>query len=125
MKLPQPVPELPVRDIQTAADAYAHQMAFSIDWTYEDSLAGISRDAARIFLRRRTAREAKEVHTATIWLNVASSAEVDQLYAEWKDRGVPIVGELQTTTYNLRQFVAQDLDGNTWRVFYDLGTSAS
>jgi uncharacterized glyoxalase superfamily protein PhnB len=100
-------------------------MAFSIDWTYGDSLAGISKDAARIFLRRRTAQEAKELHTATIWLNMASSAEVDQLYSEWKDRGVLMVEELQTTPYNLRQFVAHDLDGNTLRVFYDLGRSAS
>lgn len=121
MKLPQPVPELPVSDIKTAANSYAHQMAFSIDWTYEDSLAGISRDAARIFLRRRTAQEAKVLHTATIWLNMASAAEVDHLYAEWKEQGVAMVGELQTTPYNLRQFVAQDLDGNTLRVFYDLG----
>ena len=125
MKLPQPVPELPVGDIQTAADSYACQMAFSIDWTYEDSLAGISKDAARIFLRRRTAQEAKQRHTVTVWLNMASPAEVDQLYAEWKDRGVRMVEELQTTPYNLRQFIAQDLDGNAFRVFYDLGKSRS
>jgi hypothetical protein len=43
MRLPQPVPELPVSDIRTAADTYAHQMAFNIDWMYEDSFAGISR----------------------------------------------------------------------------------
>jgi predicted lactoylglutathione lyase len=119
------VPELPVSDIQTATDSYAHQMAFSIDWSYEDSLAGISRDAARIFLRRRTVQEARAPHTATIWLNMASSAEVDQLYAEWKDRGVRMAEELRTTPYNLRQFIAQDLDGNALRVFYDLGGSAS
>ena len=125
MRLPQPVPELPVSDIQTAADSYAHRMAFSIDWMYEDSFAGISKDAARIFLRRRTPQEATELHTATIWLNMASAAEVDQLYADWKERGVSVVEELQTTAYNLRQFVAQDLDGNTLRVFFDLGRATS
>ena len=124
MKLPQPVPELPVNDIQTAAASYAHQKAFRIDWTYEDSLAGISKDAARIFLRRRSAQETREHHTTTVWLNMASSVEVDQLYTEWKDRGVPMAEALQTTPYNLRQFVAQDLDGNTFRVFYDLGSSS-
>jgi Glyoxalase/Bleomycin resistance protein/Dioxygenase superfamily len=52
---------------------------------------------------------------------MASSAEVDQLHAEWKQRGVRIVGELQTTPYNLRELTAQDLDGNRFRVFHDLG----
>ena len=47
----------------------------------------------------------------------------DQLYAEWKERGVPIVDELQTAAYNLREFTAQDLDGNRLRVFFDLGAS--
>jgi uncharacterized glyoxalase superfamily protein PhnB len=122
MKLPPPVPELPVSDLRTAADAYAQQMDFRIDWMYEDSLAGISKDAARIFLRRRTPKETREVQTATIWLNMASPAEVDQLYADWKGRGVSMVEEVQTTAYHLRQFVARDVDGNTLRVFFDLGT---
>jgi hypothetical protein len=117
MRLPPPVPELPVGDIQAAADFYARRMAFRIDWTYEGWLASISRDDARIFLRRRDAPE-----TVRIWLNLDSPAEVDALHAEWKARDVPMVEELQTTPYNLRQFVARDLDGNTLRVFHDLGT---
>jgi predicted lactoylglutathione lyase len=121
MRLPQPVPELPVSDIRVATDSYAQQMGFSVDWTYEDALAGISRDDARIFLRRRTPQEAEEMCRVTIWLNMDSPAEVDQLHAEWKERGVRIVGELQTAPYNLREFTAQDVDGNRLRVFHDLG----
>lgn len=117
MNLPAAVPELPVSDIRAATEAYARQMGFSVDWTYEDFLAGISRDAARIFLRRRESGSA----SAVIWLNMASPSEVDELYAEWTERGVTIVEELQTTSYNLRHFIAQDLDGNRLRVFYDLG----
>jgi hypothetical protein len=33
------------------------------------------------------------------------------------------VDELQTAAYNLREFTAQDLDGNRLRVFFDLGPS--
>ena len=58
-----------------------------------------------------------------IWLNMASPMEVDQLYAEWKGRGVLIAEELQTAPYNLREFTAHDLDGNGLRVFYDLGSA--
>ena len=121
MRLPHPVPELPVNDVQAAGKFYARQMGFSVDWSYEDSFAGISRDDARVFLRRRTPEEARERYSVLIWLNMGSSAEVDQLYAEWKERGVLIVEELRTTPYNLREFTAQDLDGNRIRVFYDLG----
>jgi hypothetical protein len=32
----------------SAANAYARNMGFSVDWTYEDHLAGISKDAARV-----------------------------------------------------------------------------
>ena len=121
MKLPPPVPELPVADIRAAADAYGRTMGFSVDWTYEDWLAGISRDEARLFLRRRTPQEEGQRSSVLIWLNMASSAEVDQLHGEWKDRGVLIVDDLHTASYNLREFIAQDLDGNRLRVFFDLG----
>ncbi len=96
-------------------------MGFRVDWTFEDSLAGISRDAARVFLRRRTPQEDKARYTVLIWLNMASPAEVDELYAQWREGGVPIVEELRTAPYNLREFTAQDLDGNRLRVFHDLG----
>jgi predicted lactoylglutathione lyase len=121
MRLLHPVPELPVSDVQAAGKSYARQMGFSVDWSYEDSFAGISRDEARVFLRRRTPEEAKERYSVLIWLNMASSADVDQLYAEWKERGALIVEDLRTAPYNLREFIAQDPDGNRIRVFYDLG----
>ena len=125
MKLPHPVPELPVGDIQAAARAYELRMGFTLDWTYEDSFAGISRDAARVFLRRRNPQEAGRPGAVTIWLNMASAAEVDELHRDWKDHGVPLVEELHTTAYDLREFTAEDLDGNRWRVFYDLGRTRS
>lgn len=122
MKLPAPVPELPVTDVETATSAYVRQMGFSVDWTYEDHLAGISKDAARVFLRRRSPQEDRSLGVV-IWLNMASSTEVDELHAEWKERGVRIVDELHTAPHKLREFTAQDLDGNRVRVFFDLGSS--
>ena len=121
MRLPQPVPELPVDDVQIAGKSYARLMGFCLDWSYEDSLAGISRDDARLFLRQRTPDEARERYRVLVWLNMASPAEVDQLHAEWKERGTLIVEDLRTAPYNLREFTAQDIDGNRFRVFYDMG----
>jgi predicted lactoylglutathione lyase len=122
LRLPHAVPELPVDDVRAAGESYARQMGFSVDWSYEDSLAGISRDDARVFLRLRTPEEAKARYSVLIWLNMASSTEVDQLHAEWKKRGALIVKDLQTAPCHLREFTAQDPDGNRIRVFYDPGT---
>jgi predicted lactoylglutathione lyase len=121
MRLPPPVPELPVGDVGTAADAYLRQMGFRTDWTYQGDLAGISKDDARVFLRRRAPGE--ERNSVVVWLNMNSAGEVDQLHAEWKERGVAIVEGLKTASYNLREFVAQDSEGHRWRVFHDLGGS--
>jgi predicted lactoylglutathione lyase len=121
MRLPSPVPELPVRNVQASGDFYEQKLGFRVDWTYEDHLAGISKDAARMFLRRRTEQEEKQGYNVLVWLNLDSPSEVDQLYEEWKRSGVPIADELETKRWSLREFTAQDLDGNRFRVFYDLG----
>jgi predicted lactoylglutathione lyase len=123
MRLPQPVPELPVDDIQAAGESYVRLMGFSVDWVYEDAFAGIARDDARLFLRRRTAEEATARYSVLVWLNMPSAAEVDQLHSEWQQRGVAIVEALRTSPYHLREFTAQDPDGNRFRVFYDTGAS--
>lgn len=44
-----------------------------------------------------------------------------QLHAERKARGALIAQKPRTAPYNLREFTAQDPDGNRIRVFYDLG----
>ena len=69
-------------------------MGFSVDWAYEGYFAGISRDATRLFLRRRTEQEAAQRQSVTIWLNMTSPADVDELYAVWKTSGVTIEGSL-------------------------------
>jgi predicted lactoylglutathione lyase len=125
MTFPPAVPELPVDDIEAASNAYVQQMGFSVDWVYEGYLAGISRDATRLFLRRRTEQEAAQRHSITIWLNMASPADVDELYAAWEKGGVTIAERLHTGAHNLREFTAQDVDGNRLRVFYDLGRAGA
>jgi predicted lactoylglutathione lyase len=121
MKLPSPVPEFPVSNLQASGAFYEKKMGFSVDWTYEDYLAGISKDATRIFLRRRTEQEEQQGYNVLVWLNLNSPLEVDQLYEEWRRSGVQITEELETKPWNLTEFTAQDLDGNRFRVFHDLG----
>jgi len=121
MRLPSPVPELPVNDIHAAGTFYRDKLGFTVDWTYEDDIAGISRDDARIFIRQKTEHEKNQGYSVLIWLNLNSPSEVDQLYEDWKSKGVHIADDLETKPWNLREFTAQDSDGNRFRVFYDLG----
>ena len=121
MRLPSPVPELPVSDIRAAGEFYKRSLGFSVDWIYEDAIAGISKDDARIFIRQKTAHEREQGYSVLIWLNLNSPSEVDELYEDWKSRGVQITDELETKPWNLREFTAQDPDGNRFRVFHDLG----
>jgi predicted lactoylglutathione lyase len=121
MRLPSPVPEFPVSDLQASSRFYEQRMGFRIDWTYTDELAGISKDATRIFLRRRSAADEEHGANVLVWLNLASPAEVDELHEEWKRNGVRIVDGPRT--WDLREFTAQDPDGNRFRVFHDLGAS--
>ena len=53
------------------------------------------------------------------WLNLNSKAEVDQLYEEWKATEARIISAPEDMPWNLREFMAADLDGNLIRVFYD------
>jgi predicted lactoylglutathione lyase len=119
MRLPTPVPEFPVSDLHASSSFYEQQMGFRIDWTYENELAGISKDAMRIFLRRRTPQEEERSCNVLVWLNLSSPSEVEQLYEEWRGNGVQVIDELKT--WDLKEFTVQDPDGNRFRVFYDLG----
>src|ERR1051325_4353417 len=86
-KLPAPVPQIPVSDLDRAISYYTSRLGFALDWKYEDGIAGISRDEARLFLDR-VARDF--LQPVRIWLNLSSEAEVDALYAEWMKSDVPI-----------------------------------
>jgi uncharacterized glyoxalase superfamily protein PhnB len=55
----------------------------------------------------------------TIWLNLNSKLEVDELYERWRAAGAKILAEPDDMPWNLREFRVADLDGNQLRVFYD------
>ena len=50
-EFPAAVPEIPVSDIDKAADYYENNLGFTLDWGGEDGgIAGISRGHCRMFL---------------------------------------------------------------------------
>ncbi len=126
-RFPQAVPEIPVRNIETAAAYYVDVLGFQFDWgDNAGGIGGISQGDCRMFLTNTPFHE----HYGTrgpvmIWLNLSSKSEVDELFTRWKQAGATVVAEPADQPWNLREFRIADPDGNQLRVFYDFRTSAT
>ena len=124
VELPGAVPEIPVTDINEAAAYYENNLGFTVDWSSEElGLAGISKGNCRIFLANSDFRKHRgNVGPVLIWLNLNSKDEVNELYRLWSSSKAKLISEPQSKPYGLHEFMAEDLDGNLFRVFYDFGT---
>jgi catechol 2,3-dioxygenase-like lactoylglutathione lyase family enzyme len=119
LRFPAPVPQIPVSDLDLAISFYESRLGFTLDWKYEDGIAGVSRGEARLFLDRVAKGP---LHPVRVWLNLRSVAEVDALYSEWKSSGVPMASAPQQKPWGIYEFIAEDGDRNSYRVFYDTHT---
>lgn len=122
--LPAAVPELPVRDLDSAVGYYRDALGFTIDWVEQAiGLAGLSRGDCRLFLADPGFRAARgTTGPALAWINLDGKAQVDALYAEWSGRAARVADAPESKPYGLHEFTAQDLDGNHLRIFYDFAT---
>jgi uncharacterized glyoxalase superfamily protein PhnB len=118
---PKAVPEIPVRNVETAADYYVNVLGFHFDWGDDKGgIGGISQGDCRMFLTNAPFREYYGNNgPILVWLNLNSKDEVDQLYHRWRDAGAKILAAPEDKPWRLREFTTADLDGNQLRVFYD------
>jgi predicted lactoylglutathione lyase len=126
-KFPGAVPEIPVRDINEAAAYYESSLGFTVDWGGEElGLAGISKGNCRMFLANSDYRKQRgNAGPVLIWLNLKSKDEVNDLYRLWSSSKAKLISEPESKPWGLHEFMAKDLDGNLFRVFYDFGTAES
>jgi len=124
---PQAIPEIPVENVEKAAEYYTKVLGFTLDWGDEaGGIGGISQGDCRIFLTNTSFRESYgTAGRATIWLNLSSRAEVDELFGRWRDAGARILAEPEDKPWRLREFRVADPDGNQLRVFYDFSPELS
>lgn len=109
MKFNQPVPELPVFDVERAQCYYEEVFGFMVEWIYPGKEIGaVSNGDTAIFFRKRD--EAFE--PSVLWI---FCADIDVSYQDLKSRGTKIVDPLEDKPWGIRQFTVFDLDGN---VFY-------
>jgi catechol 2,3-dioxygenase-like lactoylglutathione lyase family enzyme len=102
----QPVPELPVADVEKAQQYYRDFLGFEIGWLYPgNEIGAVSRGEVAIFFRRRQ----KPFEPAVHWIFASA---IDATYEELQASGAKIVEPLEKKPWGLRQFTVEDLDGN-------------
>jgi uncharacterized glyoxalase superfamily protein PhnB len=111
--LGQPVPELPVADVERAQQHYRDALGFEIGWLYPGGEIGsVLRPGVTIFFRKRQAPFEPAVH----WI---FAEDVDASYQEMQRFGAKIVEPLEKKPWGLRQFTVEDLDGNLFYFHHD------
>ena len=111
---PPAVPEIPVSNVDKAAEYYVNVLGFQFDWGDDaGGIGGISQGDSRIFLTNTAFREHYGTGASVmVWLNLNSRQEVDELYDRWKQAGARIVAEPEDKPWHLREFRVADLDGD-------------
>ena len=121
-QFPKAVPEIPVSNVEKAAEYYRTALGFQFDWGDDaGGIGGISQGECRMFLTNAPFREPYGTAggPVVVWLNLNSKSEVDELYQRWSQAGARIVQHPEDKPWHLREFTAADPDGNQLRVFYD------
>lgn len=116
---PSAAPEMPVSDVTKAALYYERCLGFHWDWGTK-GIGQVSRGGCRLFLTDTDFRTGGVAAApVVIWINLDSKAEVDELHRAWSKNGARITAAPESKPWNLHEFIAADLDGNLFRVFYD------
>lgn len=112
-EIAQPVPELPVRDVERARAHYRDKLGFELGWMVEgNEIGSVHRGHAVIFFRRRTGPFEPAVH----WM---FAPKIEDTYAEMRARGAHITDPLEKKPWGLTQFTFEDPDGNRFHVHCD------
>lgn len=112
-KLAQPVPQLPVADVEKAQRYYRDVLGFAITWITPDKYIGaVARDDIGIFLSRHTGATPN-----THWI---FADDIDATFEEMKIRGATITEDIEDKPWKQRQFTIEDMDGNRFIFHHEL-----
>ena len=112
-KINQPVPELPVKDVERSQAFYRDKLGFKIGWIDPTKTIGaVSKDEAVIFLRKQPT-----FLPNTHWV---FADNVDEIYKEFTEASITISEDLETKPWGIRQFTIEDIDGNKFIFHHDI-----
>jgi catechol 2,3-dioxygenase-like lactoylglutathione lyase family enzyme len=107
----QPVPELPVADLDKARAYYCDKLGFKNAWAHSE-IAAVTRDKATVFFRLSGQPIAPQRH----WI---FADDIDATFFEMQTSGALIVDQLSNKPWGLRQFTVQDPDGHQFYIHHD------
>jgi predicted enzyme related to lactoylglutathione lyase len=109
----QPVPELPVKDVEKAQAFYRDELGFSIAWIYPDkSIGAVSKGETAIFFRKQAGTM---INTHWIFAD-----DIDEVYEEIKLSRIKIIEPIENKSWGMRQFTIEDIDGNRFIFHHDI-----
>jgi len=101
----QPMPELPVADVERAQHHYRDALGFAIGWLDPGESRAVSWGNVAIFLRKTTPPFQAAVHCVF-------AEDIDSTCNELKSLAANIVEPLEKKPWGLRLFTVKDIDGN-------------
>lgn len=108
----QPVPELPVIDLEKARAYYCDCLGFERRWAFPE-IAAVARGEVAIFFRLSPTPVTPQSH----WIY---AEDIDATFEEMRAAGAMIVEPVSEKPWRLRQFTVKDPDGHLFHVHCDV-----
>jgi len=112
-------PHLPVKNLRQTLDYYRDTLGFYDEWTWPDKNGylrdgGIRRDEMRLIFGEEpdVADSNAKIRLSIMWF----VENIEEIYAEYKAKGIAIHADLKNHAYGLREFAFMDINGYYIRV---------
>jgi hypothetical protein len=107
---------LPVIDLRQTLDYYRDRLGFYEEWTESNTDGGLRRDDLRMLFGEEAAY-AQKINSDVARFNLLWFVDnIDDVYLEYRQRGIEIANPLTTYAYGLREFAFIDINGYYIRV---------
>ena len=110
------IPVLPVADLKATIKYYKTKLGFSEEWFWEDTDAGCGRNELfMLFNLNPTLLDAMLAASAPleiIWI----VEQVDDIYAEYTQKDLTLLSELENKPWGMREFTIKDINGYAIRI---------
>ncbi|MFK7895562.1 MAG: VOC family protein [Myxococcota bacterium] len=107
-------PQLPVADVRETQAYYRDKLDFKIAWVRGDEYGAVYQGPNEIFLMR----ESGVIHPFCCFVRVA---DADAALERIRSAGVPIVEEIVSQPWGMREFAIEELNGHRFRIGHSDG----
>jgi catechol 2,3-dioxygenase-like lactoylglutathione lyase family enzyme len=109
-------PHLPVKDLQQTLGYYRDTLGFYDEWTFGNKDGGIRRDDMRL-LFAEDPEFVNDMNNHKHRLPLMWFVDnIDEIFSEFKGRGIEIADTLRTHPYGLREFTFVDINSYFIRI---------